>query len=274
MNSLRGGAAVITGAASGIGRELALLLSEAGVPLALGDINGDELDHTVQLCSAGRSTPVSSAVVDVRDESSVGDLADHTSTAHGRIRSVFNVAGILHSGNIIDTPIESYEHVLATNFFGVVHGTKAFLPHILAGGGGHVVNVSSAFGLVAVPGYSAYNASKFAVRGFTDALRQEMLIAGHPVQVTCAYPGGVKTSIARTALHTDKVDSDALARSFDEWIARTDPRVAAEKILAGAAGGRAKVLIGNDARFVDFFSRIVGTRHHRPLAAALRRRQM
>ena len=117
----------------------------------------------------------------------------------GHVNQVYNNAGVAFAGDVLGSAFEDIERVVDIDFWGVVNGTKAFLPHLIASGDGHVVNISSLFGLLSVPGQSAYNAAKFAVRGFTESLRQEMLLAGHAVRVTCVHPGGIKTNIARNA---------------------------------------------------------------------------
>ena len=131
------------------------------------------------------------------------------------VHQIYNNAGIAYTGAVEVSQFKDIERVVDVDFWGVVNGTKAFLPHLLASGDGHVVNVSSLFGIFAVPGQSAYNAAKFAVRGFTEALRQEMLVAGHPVAVTTVHPGGIKTAIARNATAADGLDSEELAKVFD-----------------------------------------------------------
>ncbi len=153
-----------------------------------------------------------------------------------------------------------------------MHGTKEFLPFLIASGDGHLVNVSSLFGLMAVPGQTAYNAAKFAVRGFTEALRQEMVVNGHPVTVTCVHPGGVRTAIARNAelVGADQVESAAY---FDEHLARTTPEAAAEVILDGMLAGRARVLVGADAKLLDLLVRVTGSGYQRLVTYGATRRR-
>jgi short-subunit dehydrogenase len=153
----------------------------------------------------------------------------------------------------------------------VVQGTKEFLPHLIASGDGHVVNISSLFGLLGMPGQTAYNAAKFAVRGFTEALRQEMLIAGHPVQVTCVHPGGIKTAIARNARTTASHEQSEIARHFDTKLARTTPARAAEVILDGVLADKPRVVVGADAKALDLMVRVVGPRYQDVIARFARR---
>ena len=153
------------------------------------------------------------------------------------------------------------EWVVGINFWGVVNGTRAFLPHLIASGEGHVVTMSSLFGLVSIPGQSMYNATKYAVRGFSESLREELLMAGHPVGVTVVHPGGIKTAIVRSARVSAREDHDELARMFDERLARMPPERAAEIILRGVLRGKPRVLVGLDAHALHQFARIVGARY-------------
>jgi short-subunit dehydrogenase len=155
------------------------------------------------------------------------------------------------------------------DFWGVVNGTKAFLPHVIASGDGHIVNISSLFGLIAVPGQSAYNAAKFAVRGFTEALRQEMLVAKHPVKVTCVHPGGIKTAVARNATVVDGQDALTFAEFFDTRLALHSPEMAAQTILKGVRRGHARVVVGWEAKALDVLARIIGPSYQRIVATAV-----
>lgn len=260
MGYFEGLVVAVTGAGSGIGRELARRLASSGAHLALSDSHEGSVQATAKLCAAGPGE-VSVAVVDVADRESLLAHAHEMATRFGRVDAVINNAGILFAGDVIDTSFEDYERVLDVDFWGVVNGTKAFLPYVMQSGHGHVVNVSSAFGLMAAPSYSAYNAAKFAVRGFTESLRQEMLLGGHGVRVTCVHPGGVRTIIARTARHASGVDGSAIAAVFEQRIARTEPSVAARTILRGVERGLPRVLIGPDARLVDLVTRVAGARY-------------
>src|SRR5258708_30454445 len=148
------------------------------------------------------------------------------------------------------------------DFWGVVHGPKVVLPHVIGSGDGHGVNLASLFGLIAVPGQSAYNAAKFAVRGFTEALRQEMLIAKHPVKVTCVHPGGIKTAVARNATVADGEDHLSFAQFYDRRLLIHSPEMAAETIVSGVAHGRARVVVGLEAKALDLVPRITGSFSH------------
>jgi len=260
----------ITGAGTGIGRELAIQLAQSGAVLALSGNLEEPLAETAERCTE-TGARVSATVVDVTDREAVTAFAAETAQRFGRVDAVINNAGILYTGEVLASEYADVQRVMDVDFWGVVHGTTAFLPHILRSDRGHVVNLSSAFGLMAAPGYSAYNAAKFAVRGFTEALRQEMDSAGHPVKVTCVFPGGVRTSIARTATAAPGVDLGEVVDSFDRRIARTDPAEAARVILRGVERGRARVLVGPDARVVDAVTRLLGPAYQWLLPAAKRR---
>ena len=160
------------------------------------------------------------------------------------------------------------EWVVDINFWGVVHGTRAFLPHLIASGDGHVVTLSSLFGLIAVPGQTLYNATKFAVRGFSESLREEMLVAGHPVGVTVVHPGGIKTAIVRNSRVSAREDHAETARLFDERLAKMPPERAAEIILRGVLRGKPRVLVGLDAHLLHQFQRVAGARYQDVVARA------
>jgi NADP-dependent 3-hydroxy acid dehydrogenase YdfG len=189
--------------------------------------------------------------------------ADTVAAHFGQVNLVFNNAGIAFTGDIADMSFSQIERVVDVDFWGVVNGTKAFLPHLIASGDGHVVNVSSLFGLLAVPGQGAYNAAKFAVRGFTEALRQEMLVARRPVRVTCVHPGGIKTAIARNAGAVEGHDARALAEFFDTKLAKTSAESAARTILHAVERDRARSVVGWDAKVLDVLVRLLGPRYQR-----------
>lgn len=259
----------ITGAGSGIGRELALALARDGALLALSDKSADAVAETGRLCAEVGEKPAVTTL-DVTDRPAVLAHAAATVAHYGRVEALFNNAGILHVGGVAESPFSDFEQVMDVDFWGVVNGTKAFLPYLLAAEQAHVVNTSSAFGLVGMAQHAPYNAAKFAVRGFTDSLRQDMRAAGGKVRVTAVYPGGVLTSIARTALVAPGIDAEAVARRFEGHVARTSPAAAARTILRGAARGEAKVLVGLDALLVDLITRFAGSYHERVLDMVFR----
>ena len=223
MRTLDGKVAVVTGAGSGIGRALALEIGRRGGVLALSDCDEVGLMETAALVQAACGQEVRTDKLDVRDRQAMHEYADALAADLGRVNVVVNNAGVALHGDFEDTSYDDFEWVMDVDFWGVVHGTKAFLPHLIASGDGHLVNVSSLFGLMGMPGQTAYNAAKFGVRGFTEALRTEMLVAGHPVQVTCVHPGGIRTAIARSARVTASHDRAEVARHFDSRLARMSP---------------------------------------------------
>lgn len=249
--------AVITGAGSGIGRALALDLAGRGARLALSDVNEDGVAATAASCLAV-GAKVEHQVLDVADRAAFDAYASQVVDAHPRVDLLVNNAGVSLTGPVLALELDDIEWIMSINFWGVVHGTKAFLPHMVNARSGHVVNISSIFGVVAVPGQAAYNASKFAVRGFTEALRQEMLNARTGVAVSCVHPGGIRTNIARGGRFAAGVDAKATGDLFDR-IARTTPEVAAATILRGVEKDRARIFIGPDAFAIDGMQRLLGS---------------
>jgi NAD(P)-dependent dehydrogenase (short-subunit alcohol dehydrogenase family) len=266
MTDVRGKVAVITGAGSGIGRALALQLARLGAKVAISDVDTVGLAETERQVDV-IGAPCHSQRLDVTDRAAVLAYADAVAEHFGSVNIVINNAGIAFTGNIEDMTFEQIERVMDVDFWGVVNGTKAFLPHLIASGEGHVVNISSLFGLLAVPGQSAYNAAKFAVRGFTEALRQEMLVNKHPVQVTCVHPGGIKTAIARNAGSVDGLDPRSLAEVFDKKLAKTSAESAAKQILRAVRGNHARAVVGYDAKALDVLIRVLGPHYQRIFSA-------
>jgi len=270
MSEVKGRVAVVTGAGSGIGRALACELARRGASVAISDVDVTGLAETAkQLRVIGAA--VHEAKLDVTDRSALLRYADEVVAEFGVVNIVVNNAGIAFTGDVEDMSFEQIERVMDVDFWGVVNGTKAFLPHLIASGDGHVVNISSLFGLLAVPGQSAYNAAKFAVRGFTEALRQEMLVNGHPVNVTCVHPGGIKTAIARNAGAVDGHDAAELAAEFDAKLARTSPEAAAKSILRAVSGNRPRAVVGLDAKALDVMVRVLGPAYQRLVSFATKR---
>ncbi|ANS26998.1 Putative oxidoreductase SadH [Rhodococcus opacus] len=265
MSEFAGKVVVITGAGSGIGRALALNLAGRGARLAISDMDTVGLAETARQAEA-LGAEVKADHLDVTQREAVLAYADEVRAHFGKINQVYNNAGIAYHGEFEKSEFKDIEKIMDVDFWGVVNGTKAFLPHLIASGDGHVVNVSSLFGLLSMPGQSAYNSAKFAVRGFTESLRQEMLIAKHPVKVTCVHPGGIKTAIARNATAGPGEDLDTFAKFFDQKLARTTPEAAAETIVNGVRKGKPRVLIGADAKFLDAWVRLVGPSYQRVVA--------
>lgn len=269
MQGFAGKVAVVTGAGSGIGQALAVELGRSGASVAISDVDTEGLAVTEQrLKSIG--APVKSDRLDVTERERFLIYADEVKDHFGKVNQIYNNAGIAFTGDIDVMGFKDIERVMDVDYWGVVNGTKAFLPHLIASGDGHVVNISSVFGLFAVPGQAAYNSAKFAVRGFTEALRMEMAIAKQPVLVTTVHPGGIKTAIARNAGTVDGLDQADLAEKFDK-VARTSPEKAAQIILAGVAKKKPRILVGTDAKIFDGIVRLTGPGYQHGLIALAKR---
>ncbi|MBO0846252.1 MAG: SDR family oxidoreductase [Nocardioides sp.] len=272
MRTLDDKVVVITGAASGIGRALAFDVARRGALVAISDIDEAGLAETVELAKSAGAREVRSDRLDVADRAAFAAYAEAVAEHFGRVDVVINNAGVALTGDVEDLEYPDMDWILGINFWGVVHGTKEFLPHLVASGDGHLVNMSSLFGLVSMPGQSMYNAAKYAVRGFSEALREELLIAGHPVGVTVVHPGGIKTAIARSARSSAREDRDETARFFDEKLARMEPEVAARIIVEkGILGSSARLLVGIDAHVLHHFARLTGSRYQDVVAAVAKR---
>ncbi|HBX79074.1 MAG TPA: acetoin dehydrogenase [Acidimicrobiaceae bacterium] len=253
MKQFKGKVAAITGAGSGIGRALALDLASRGCHVALSDINEEALAETVSQCE-GWAVKVTSQRLDVADRDAVFEWASSVKDSHGTANLIFNNAGVGLKSKVAATTMEDFNWLMNINFWGVVYGTQAFLPILEASGSGHVVNISSVFGLVSVPSQSVYNAAKFAVRGYTDALRMELEIDKSCVSATTIHPGGIKTNIARNA-RTDSSLPPANPDEFDK-LAKTTPEQAATQILKAVQRNRRRAVIGPDGRLIDLLSRL------------------
>lgn len=248
---------VVTGAGSGIGRALAVNLARQGAALALSDVNETALAETGALIDAKNSNRIRLDKLDVADAAAVAAYAPMIEESLGGADYVFNVAGIARIGAFKETPLSSFEKIMDVNYWGVVRMTKAFLPQLLKTKGG-VVNISSLFGLIGVPGNAHYCSSKFAVRGFNESIAQELAEDG--VRVTSVHPGGVKTNIVNSAavdaLPKGTVSAKDIQARFDK-LAITSAERAAEIILEGAAKGKRRVLVGRDAKIISFIQRLL-----------------
>ncbi|SMG59213.1 SDR family NAD(P)-dependent oxidoreductase [Paraburkholderia susongensis] len=258
--------AAITGAGSGMGRSLAIQLAREGCHLALADCNPASLAETAQLAQAaaprvvGAPLRITTRMLDVADRAAMFDWAAETALEHQRVNLVFNNAGVALSSTIEGMEYADLEWIVDINFWGVVHGTKAFLPYLKASGAGHIVNTSSVFGLFSQPGMSGYNATKFAVRGFTESLRQELDLMKCGVSATCVYPGGIRTNIAQASRIAPNmvgfmVESEQQGKDDFEKFFITSADDAARAILDGVRRNRRRVLIGRDARAADWLAR-------------------
>jgi NADP-dependent 3-hydroxy acid dehydrogenase YdfG len=270
MDGFAGKVAVVTGAGSGIGQALALELGRSGAKLAISDVDVEGLAVTeARLKAIG--APVKADRLDVTEREAFELYADAVKAHFGKVNQIYNNAGIAYTGDVEVSSYKDIERVMDVDFWGVVNGTKAFLPHLIESGDGHVVNVSSLFGIFSVPGQAAYNAAKFAVRGFTEALRQEMVAGKRPVKVTTVHPGGIKTAIARNAAAAEGIDAEKLANTFDKKLAKTTPERAAVIILDAVRKNKARVLVGADAKALDVIVRITGSGYQRLFASVISR---
>ncbi len=267
MEGFGGKVCVITGAGSGIGQALAIELARSGASLAISDIDTEGLAKTEEQVKA-IGAPVKADRLNVAEREAFELYATDVVKHFGKVNQIYNNAGIAFTGDLEVSQFKDIERVMDVDFWGVVNGTKVFLPHLIASGDGHVINVSSIFGLFAVPSQSAYNAAKFAVRGFTEALRQEMKLAGHPVKVTTVHPGGIKTNIVRNSTAAADIDPVGLNKLFDRG-ALTTPEQAAKIILEAVRKGHARVLVGPDAKIIDIIVRITGSGAYQGLFAAI-----
>ncbi|KQT94446.1 acetoin dehydrogenase [Marmoricola sp. Leaf446] len=261
LDRLQGKVVVVTGAGSGMGREVALLAARHGARVAVSDVNEQGLAETVDLLKHAGAAEVRSDRVDVAARQEVVDWAAAVAEQFGTVHVVVNNAGVSYAGDFEEMPYDDFDWIVGINFMGVVHGTKEFLPHLIASGDGHLVNISSLFGLISIPGQSAYNATKFAVRGFTEAVREEMIVNRHPVKVTCVHPGGIKTGIARNGRKVAGTNVQATDDFFDQKLAKMTADKAARIILEGAMAGKPRQLVGLDAHALHQFGRIAGARY-------------
>lgn len=271
MKSFKNKVAAVTGAGSGIGQALAIALAKQGCHLALSDISEVGLAKTVELL-APYSVKVTTKKVDVAKRDEVATWAKAVVDEHGQVNLIFNNAGVAIGSTAEGVSYEDLEWLIGINFWGVVYGTKEFLPYLKQSGDGHIINISSMFGLTAQPTQSAYNASKFAVRGFTESLRQELDMQNAGVSATCVHPGGIRTNIAKAARMNNSVQSlgmDPLKSqdAFDKLL-RTPADDAAQQILEAVRKNRRRLLIGADAKAVDVIQRILPQGYQKIFAVA------
>jgi len=264
MSLTKESVAVITGASSGIGRALALrLAAEPVAGIAIGDVNVEALAETAKMIQDGRAR-ITTHKVNVADEDEMCAFAEEVVREHGRVTHVINNAGVALAGSCLEVSLEDIRWLMDINFWGVVFGTKFFLPFLEKERSAHIVNVSSLYGLIAPPGQTAYSASKFAVRGFTEALRHEL--KGTNIAVSVVHPGGVKTNIANSARLGAglKLSPEELQDRLDAvnlLLSHTTPEQAAEVIVKGIKGRNPRILIGRDARLLSLINRLFPCRY-------------
>jgi NAD(P)-dependent dehydrogenase (short-subunit alcohol dehydrogenase family) len=278
MKEFKNKVAAITGAASGMGRTLAVELAQRGCHLALSDVNEADLAETARLAGV-HGVKVTTARVDVSKREALFAWAEQVVADHGKVNLVFNNAGVALGAFLETVEPADFEWIMGINFWGVVWGTQAFLPHLKKTRDGHIINTSSLFGLLATPTQGAYNASKFAVRGFTEALRQELDMADCGVSATSVHPGGIRTNIARAgridaSLHLFSGKDSELARArFDKMLDGTTAESAARQILRAVERDQRRVLIGLDAKLLDVFVRVLGA-WYQPFSVRMAKRLM
>jgi short-subunit dehydrogenase len=285
MTAIGGAAAAVTGAASGIGRALALELAARGADLALADRDEAGLAQVAaEIAAADRgkeigkdivkSRKVTTLRVDVAEADEIAEFARDAIAAHPKLNILINNAGVALLGQFTEIDQSQMEWLININFWGVVHATRIFLPQLSAQREAHIVNLSSIFGIIAPPGQTAYCASKFAVRGFSESLRHELQMAGSPVRLSVVHPGGVATNVARNSRTGSGITDNARrAESIERFdrIAKKTPAAAAARIIEGIERNEPRILIGSDARFMDLLQRFRPATYWAPLARHLER---
>ncbi len=274
MKSFQNKVAAITGASSGMGRTLGVALAKRGCHVALSDVNEAGLEESARLARE-HGVKVTTKLVDVADRAAVYAWADEVAKDHGKVNLIFNNAGVSYAATVEGAEYKDFEWIFGINFWGVVYGTKAFLPYLRASGEGHVVNTSSLFGLLSFPGQSTYNATKFAVRGFTECLRLELEMTGAPVSASSVHPGGIKTNIARaarqhTSLRDLGLDPDHGAEEFEKFFIVSAEK-AAEIILHGVVKNKRRILVGPDAKAYDVVQRLLPGSYQALIARAAKK---
>ena len=271
MREIKGAVAVVTGAGSGIGRALAVDLAKMGAQVALADVNAAGLEETRALL--GNAT-ARTYTVDVSKAAAVEDFAQAVQRDFGRASLLINNAGVALMGTLAEVSLEDMQWLIGINFWGVVHGCKFFTPLLQRESDAHIVNLSSIFGLIGPPGQTAYAASKFAVHGFSQSLREE-LRATSSIKVTSVHPAGIATPIAHSARAGSGVTSDARqeAEEYFKKVATIPPEEASRVIIKGVLGNKNRVLIGRDAYSVDRIQRLFPARASAMFARFLEKRR-
>jgi short-subunit dehydrogenase len=266
MKNFKDKVAAITGAASGMGRTLAIELARRGCHLALSDVNHAGLDETARMAKE-QGVNVTTCLLDVAQRDAVYAWADQVVAEHGKVNLIFNNAGVALTVGLDAVQANDFEWIMGINFWGVVYGTQAFLPHLKRAGEGHIINTSSLFGLMAMPTQGTYNAAKFAVRGYTEALRMELDIANCGVSATCVHPGGIATNIAKAGRIDPSIEkatgisAEKHRKRADKLINVTTAESAALQMLKAVEQNARRVVVGYDAKFLDKLIRLVGSRY-------------
>jgi len=277
MKTFKDKVAVITGAGSGMGRYLAILLAKDGADVCICDVNEKTLSETLAMLRKF-NVSVSSHILDVSDKKAIEALPQKVIDQHGKVDLVFNNAGVTAGSHFQDMKEENWDWVMGINFNGVINSTRAFIPHLVNNAEAAIVNTSSIFGIVAVPGQTAYHATKFAVRGFTESLALEMKQTNPNLQIHCVHPGHIGTNIAATARMSDEDFKDNETRSsiFSRNAPKTQqemgelfkeggmhPSKAAKIILNGVKKNKTKIFIGLDAKLLDLSQRLFPNHYHK-----------
>ncbi|MFL2717863.1 MAG: SDR family NAD(P)-dependent oxidoreductase [Gammaproteobacteria bacterium] len=277
MQTFREKVAVITGAGSGMGRYLAILLARDGADVCVCDINGETLNETMAMLRK-YNVSVSSHLLDVSDKESIEALPQKVIDEHGKVDLVFNNAGVGSGSYFQDMNRDNWDWVMGINFEGVVNSTRAFIPHMINNSEAAIVNTSSIFGMVTIPGQSVYHATKFAVRGFTESLALEMKQTNPNLQIHCVHPGHIGTNIATSARISDEDFDKTQARMsiFNRNPPKTKqemgelfkeggmhPSKAAKIILDGVKKNNSRIFVGLDAKLLDLSQRLFPKHYHK-----------
>ena len=270
--NLQDGVAVVTGAAGGIGAALALQLAEKGCHLALADVNGAGLAKVAAKAQA-YGVKVSTLVLDMGQAESAQGLLDHVRAHHGRATVLINNAGVALGGQFEQVSEEDFDWLMSINFGAVVRLTRVFLPLLQQSQAAQIVNMSSIFGIIAPPGQTAYSAAKFAVRGFSEALRHELEAGNSSVRMTLLHPGGVRTGIATSARLPASVTAQEIKLHQKNWqkALRLSPEAAARRILRGIERREPRVLVGDDAVAASWIQRLLPVTYWRWVARGMSR---
>ncbi len=270
-NQLQDAVIAITGAGSGIGRALALECAKHGSKLAISDLNMDGLQETQKtINNQYPNIEVMLQKLNVANKEDVFQWADSVMAHYGQVHVIINNAGVALSATVEAMQYKDFEWLMDINFWGVVHGCKSFLPHLKKSSWGHIVNVSSLFGLISTPNTSAYNAAKFAVRGFSESLRIELLMSHKHLNLSCVHPGGIKTNIANLARNggekvglAGRISDSENKKNFNEKLAKTTPEQAAKIIVKGIIKKQPRILVGTDAKILDLLQRFLPVKYQK-----------